>query len=359
MPSSGPALEHPLVSVIVPARNEESTLPVCLPSIVQQTGVSFEVIVVDDSSTDRTRPIAESFADVRVVEAGALPPDWTGKNNAMRAGARQAKGEWLLFTDADTTHKPGSLARAVSEAEQHGAALLSYSPEQEVRGFWENAVLPVIFAELARTYRPRDVCNPNSPVAAANGQYLMISREAYDAVGGHDAIRNNILEDVCLARAVKASGRRLRFRYGGDAVRTHMYRGWAQIKEGWTKNLAILFASPVQLALLRFAQFGVIIAGLVIGLSATRPRFAVPAGASALVLYLLFVKRIRRAQFNWQANALALLGLPLFSYLLLRSRTAYRTGNVVWKGRAYDPAKITDSCHQVRRAMGTIKDVSA
>ena len=149
-----PALDRPVVSIIVPARNEEASLSACLESLVSQSGVLFEIIVVDDGSTDRTRAIAESFPGVRVIDPAPLPPGWTGKNNAVVAGARAAKGKWLLFTDADTVHLPGSLARAIAEAEHHHADLLSYSPEQEVHGFWERAVMPVIFAELARKYPP-------------------------------------------------------------------------------------------------------------------------------------------------------------------------------------------------------------
>src|ERR1700747_1341954 len=171
-----PPSRRPSVSVIVPARNEEASLRACLESLLVQVGIEFEIIVVDDGSTDGTRAIAQSFPDVRVITPGRLPPGWTGKNNAVAAGAREARGEWLLFTDADTVHKPGSLARAVAEADQHGATLLSYSPEQEVHGFWEKAVMPVIFAELAATYPPTKVNDPASRLAAANGQYLMISR---------------------------------------------------------------------------------------------------------------------------------------------------------------------------------------
>src|ERR1017187_5237758 len=168
--------QRPTVSVIVPARNEESCLADCLASLTTQSDVAFEIIVVDDHSTDRTREIALSFPAVRVIEAAPLPSGWTGKNNAVTTGARQARGEWLLFTDADTVHLPGSLARSLAEARQRGAALLSYSPEQEVDGIWEKAVMPVIFAELATTYSPSRVSDPASPEAAANGQYLLISR---------------------------------------------------------------------------------------------------------------------------------------------------------------------------------------
>src|ERR1700756_1721531 len=140
------ASAKPEVSVIVPARNEEASLGTCLESLVSQSGVDFETIVVNDHSTDRTREIAASFPGVRIIEAGPLPQGWTGKNNAVACGALQARGEWLLFTDADTVHLPGSLARAVAEAQDNNAELLSYSPEQIAVTFWERATLPVVFA---------------------------------------------------------------------------------------------------------------------------------------------------------------------------------------------------------------------
>jgi len=364
---------HPVsgwpVSVIVPARNEEACLRACLESLVGQDGVDFETIVVDDSSTDRTREIALSFPSVKMIDPGPLPEGWTGKNNALAAGARQAAGKWLLFTDADTIHRPGSLARGLEEAKRHGAALLSYSPDQEVRGFWEKAVMPVIFAELASTYQPSEVSDPASPAAAANGQYLLISREAYDAVGGHAAVANTLLEDVALARAVKASGRKIYFRYGGhaavantlledvalaravkasgrkiyfryggDAVRTRMYRSFAQLREGWTKNLALLFPSPVRLALLRLTEFVLIVGSAAVAVAwfqGGRRQVAGALGLLAILLFSFFVRRIRNAHFSWDANLLALFGLPLFSYLLMRSRLSYKRGRVSWKGRTY------------------------
>jgi glycosyltransferase involved in cell wall biosynthesis len=330
----------PTVSVIVPARNEETCLGACLQSLVAQNAVAFEIIVVDDHSTDRTREIALSFPPtlVRVIEAGPLPTGWTGKNNAVTAGSRAALGEWLLFTDADTFHLPGSLARSLEEAKRRGAALLSYSPEQVVESLWEKAVMPVIFAELAASFRPSQVSDPKSPAAAANGQYILITREAYDAVGGHAAIAGNLLEDVALARAVKRSGRKIFFRFGDDAVRTRMYRSFFQLREGWTKNLALLFPSPLRLAALRAVEFVLIAASYAISVAtALRGRwqpFAV-AGMLGAILYVLFLTRIRRAHFAWDANILALFGLPFFSYLLLRSKRAHATGSVPWKGRRY------------------------
>jgi hypothetical protein len=329
------------VSVIVPARNEEACLGACLESLAAQTGVGFEIILVNDASTDRTREIAQSFPLVRVVEADIPPSGWTGKNNAMAAGARVARGDWLLFTDADTVHRPESTARAVAEAKQHGAVFLSYSPEQEVQGFWERAVMPVIFAELAVTYQSSRVSDPRSPAAAANGQYILITREAYDAIGGHGAVSDSLLEDVALAKAVKASGRKIFFRFGGDAIRTRMYRSFAQLREGWTKNLALLFPSPIRLALLRLTEFLLIAGGVAAAVTATLRGHLKPAVAVAILaitIYGFLLNRVRRAHFSWQANALSLPGLPLFAYLLLRSRLSHKQGSVLWKGRIYGSA---------------------
>ena len=327
-----------LVSIIVPARNEEASLGACLESLVAQIGVNFEIIVINDHSSDRTAEIARSFSQVRLIDAPDLPAGWTGKNNAVTAGARTARGAWFLFTDADTVHSPGSLAKALAEAKEHGAALLSYSPEQEVRSFAEKALMPVIFAELAANFRPKDVSDPASPVAAANGQYLLITRDAYESVGGHAAIAGNILEDVALARAVKSAGFKIFFQYGGDAVRTRMYRTFPQMREGWTKNLALLFPAANSLALRRLTEFLLILCSVLGGILFAAKGFTSYAAASvilALVLYGMFLHRIRKAHFSRSANLCALAGLPLFSYLLWRSALLHRRGKVEWKGRAY------------------------
>jgi len=379
----------PVVSAIIPARNEEASLGACLESLTTQAGIDFEIIVVDDGSTDRTAEIAKSFSEpgisepgtlnsfragndvgtvtsqvgagalgrptldervpgdrichqpdlrggapVRVISAPPLPDRWTGKNNAMASGAKIATGKWLLFTDADTVHKPGSLARAVAEAKEQGAALLSYSPEQEVRTFWEKAVMPVIFAELAATYPPKRVNDPTYPIAAANGQYLLISREAYDAVGGHTSISSNLLEDVSMARLVKSSRRRIFFRYGGDAVRTRMYRSWTQMKEGWMKNLALLFKHPVGRALMLVGFWVFAWITLALGLA------AVVSGywkfAYFVTPWLLLYKRIASAKFRAATNLVAMaFGIPLVAYLFAGSILQRRNGAVIWKGRIY------------------------
>jgi len=322
------------VSVIVPARNEEACLGDCLQSLTAQTGAALEIIVVDDHSTDRTREIAASFPDVRVIEAGPLPEGWTGKNNAVTAGARAARGVWLLFTDADTVHLPGSLARALAEAQKNGVELLSYSPEQIAVSFWEMAILPVVFAELARQYPPAKVSDPSSPIAAANGQYILIRRDAYDAVGGHAAVATDLLEDVALARAVKQSGRKIFFRYAADAVRTRMYRNFSPLREGWTKNLALLFPNPGQLALQTVALWVVPWIALFFYLTNRAGHWwwnPVFVGA-----WLYLTTRLRRANFDLVVQFLgALFGMPMFAYLLLRSKRAHTRGSVPWKGRTY------------------------
>jgi len=336
MTATDPVSGDPIVSVIVPARNEEACLAACLESLTAQAGVSFEILVVDDHSTDRTAEIARSFSHIRLLEAALLPDGWTGKNNAVTTGARAARGEWLLFTDADTVHLPGSLSRALQEAGDNQADMLSYSPEQIAVTFWEMATLPVVFAELARQYPPSKVSDPNSPQAAANGQYLLIRREVYEAVGGHAAIAGNILEDVALARAVKASGRKIRFRYASDAVRTRMYRNYAQLRDGWTKNLALLFPRPGWLAVRTFLWWAFPFANLLLP-------FIVPAVVHrswwVVPGTLVFARNLagmRRGNFDLPMELLGVFfGMPMFSYLLLRSKRAHAKGTVPWKGRTY------------------------
>jgi len=347
-----PAPAYPQVSIIIPARNEEASLGTCLESLVAQTGVDFEIIVVNDHSTDRTREIAASFPAVCVIDAAELPENWTGKNNAVATGARAARGIWLLFTDADTVHLPGSLARALAEAHEHNVDMLSYSPEQIAVTFWEMAVLPVVFAELARQYPPSKVSDPNSPEAAANGQYILVKREAYDAVGGHSAVASSILEDVALARAFKASGRKIRFRYAADAVRTRMYRNFRQLREGWTKNLALLFPDPGWLAAKTFLLWTFPFANLLVPLMSPALVYHWWWFTPGMLVFGRNATRLRRANFDFAMEALGtLFGMPMFAYLLLRSKRAHAKGTVSWKGRNYDhknpPQDVTLDNHPI------------
>jgi glycosyltransferase involved in cell wall biosynthesis len=335
-----PKTSMPDVSIIVPARNEEANLGNCLESLTAQTGVAFEIIVVDDGSTDRTRTIAQSFPGVRVISPGPLPQRWKGKNNVVVAGAREAHAQWLLFTDADTIHLPGSLARALDEAKRESADLLSYSPEQVVVTFAERAVMPVIFAELAAQYPPHKVRDPNSGIIAANGQYILVRRTTYEAVGGHAAVATEILEDVALARLFRNAGQRVYFRYGGDVVRTRMYRNWSQLREGWTKNLALLFPHPERLALQ--SMFLWFMAWLSLGVAVVGANTRHFAWITFAALWFLLYRRIYIAHFTTTTNLIAIACGPLiFTYLLLCSKQAHTNGQVLWKGRTYavDTAK--------------------
>ena len=318
------------VSIIIPARNEESCLRECLETVTGQDVM--EVIVVDDHSTDRTRAVAESVAGVRVIFAPELPAGWSGKCNACAAGAREAKGKWLLFTDADTVHLPGSLARAVAVAEREELGLLSYSPEQIVETIGEKLVQPLVFAELASEFRPSDVNDPRLPAAAANGQFLLISREAYDAIGGHEAVATEVLEDVAIAKLVKAAGYRIRLKHGAGEVRTRMYRSFGQLVEGWTKNLALLFDNAPGLAMLRALEFTALVVTLVLAVVSN----SLVGAIGVAIIYGNFLRRIIKAHFGLVPTLLSVFGLPIFAILLVRSHIhTHVLKKVRWKGRDY------------------------
>jgi cellulose synthase/poly-beta-1,6-N-acetylglucosamine synthase-like glycosyltransferase len=336
----------PVVSVIVPARNEEACLGDCLRSLQEQSGIDYEIIVVNDNSTDSTKKVASSYGGIRIVDAPPLPAGWTGKSHAAQFGADHARGRWLLFTDADTIHRHRSLRHAIREAEEHEVEMLSYSPKQEVRGLWERSLMPVIFAELRRQFPPREVCRMDSPIAAANGQYLLITRDAYNAIGGHTAVRESLLEDVEIARRLKQSRRRIRFRYGRDALKTRMYRTFPQMWEGWTKNLALLFPETGALAALRALEFLVSFGGLLwflVGLAMHQYLVAIYGGVLSLAVISNFFRRVRRAHFGWMNTIIAPAGLPVFVLLLLNSRLHYKRNQVAWKGREYAPATKIES----------------
>jgi glycosyltransferase involved in cell wall biosynthesis len=341
------------LSVIIPARNEERSLPYCLTSLLAQSepgfalGQQWEIILINDDSTDRTRAIAaEAAAEHPGVTLLDAPPldltsrgGFTGKSNACWTGAQAARGRYLLFTDADTVHNTNNLSRALQEAERHKTALLSYSPRQIVTGFWQHAVMPLIFSELASVYPSKEVNDPVRTLAAANGQFLLIEQDAYFAVGGHRAVGREILEDVALAGNVKRSGRTIRFRYAPEALSTRMYRTTSEMIEGWTKNLALLFPKPIALALWRILDlllfFGLPILALQIV-------WLVPWQRATLLLIWVrtlwrFYARVARSNFPAIDVAISILGVPLFAYLLLRSVVDHRIRkNVAWKGRSYN-----------------------
>lgn len=340
------------LTVIIPARNEEQSLGECLQSLVAQSenvfelGRDWELIVVDDHSTDRTAEIARSFQGVTVMEAAKLEKGWTGKNNATWTAARRARGRWILFTDADTIHEPGDLHRAMHEATRHKSGVLSYSPRQLVSGFWQRTLMPLVFSELALAYPPADVSDPNKRVAAANGQFLLVEREAYRRLGGHPSVADRVLEDVELAFLAKRRRLGLRFRYAPDALSTRMYRSTGAMIEGWTKNLALLFNNALATSLWKVLDI-VLLVGLpwlAVHLWNARfsPRSLEWLGAGWVLMLLWartlfrFYSRVAKSNFPFVDCAISPLGLPLFAALLYRSWFKHRVlKQVSWKGRTY------------------------
>ncbi|HEY6541278.1 MAG TPA: glycosyltransferase family 2 protein, partial [Ktedonobacteraceae bacterium] len=236
----------PLVSVIVPARNEERNIRRCVTSLLEQGYPNFEVIVVDDGSTDATPRILDEIAQshprgnrlfvLRLRDR--LPPGWAGKPHAIYSGTKEARGEWLLLTDADTWHAPNALNYAVHKAIDEQVDLLSLGSRQELPGFWERVVMPMAYLGIMMQYPPRQVNDPSSPVALANGQFILIRRAVYDALGGYarPELRDTLLDDRDLARVIKRQGYRLRMFDGRDLVHVRMYRDLGETWRGWRKN---------------------------------------------------------------------------------------------------------------------------
>lgn len=237
------------VSILVPARNEERNIRRCVTSLLEQDygeEARYEVIVIDDGSTDATGRIVQELAlahphgeRLRLLRVESLPPGWAGKPHAIHTGAEQARGDWLLLTDADTWHAPQALRTAMREATSEQIDLLSLGSEQELSSFWERALMPMAYLGISLQYPVQLVNDPNSQVAIANGQYLLIRRRVYDAVGGYarPGLRGTLVDDRDLAQVVKRSGSRLRFLDGRDLVRVHMYHGFAETWRGWRKNV--------------------------------------------------------------------------------------------------------------------------
>jgi glycosyltransferase involved in cell wall biosynthesis len=350
-----PEPEHLIeLTVIVPARNEEDCLGECLQSLVSQSeaifelGRDWELIVVDDHSTDRTAEIARGFVGVTLMQAAKLEPGWTGKANAVWTAARRARGRWLLFTDADTVHELGDLRRALHEAERHKVGMLSYSPRQIVHGLAQRSLMPLVFCELALAYTPAKVSDPAQRIAAANGQFLLVEREAYRRIGGHPSVADKVLEDVELAFLAKRRKVGLRFRYADDAVSARMYRSTAAMIEGWTKNLKLLFDNALMLAVWRALDIFLLFALPVLAWELWNARLGahglewLGAGWILALLWLRtlfrFYTRVAKSNFPFLDCALAPLGLPLFVALLYRSWFQHRIlKRVSWKGREYAP----------------------
>ncbi len=345
VPTPDPERTYPRLSVVVPARNEEHNIAGCLDGLQLQTYPDTEIVVVDDRSEDVTAQIvrqrAASDTRVRLIEGEPLPDGWIGKCWALHQGAAAASGEWLLFVDADTRLLPGAVTGALDEARRRGVPVLSALTAQELPTAWERALMPAVFAALAEALPVELVNNPDVPqIAIANGQFLLVRRDAYDGIGGHASIRDEIGEDAKFAQRAK----QLRWRYwlgdGRDLATTRMYTRPADFWEGWTKNLHVgarlvpWLIPPglvVYLATL-VAPYWALLRGW---------RTASPSLVVAGALQLLVALALRRrVDHTFRVPAIYVLAQPVgqLTFLALLAASFYKvlTGKgVTWKGRRY------------------------
>ncbi len=243
---STPSSEALKVSIIVPAKNEEKNIAHCLYHLFRQNYKNCEIIVVNDRSTDRTAHLLENFKQLspfpfRIITIEKLPPGWTGKNHAMVAGSKAATGDWLLFTDADTTHHPESVASALHAAISKKIDFLTLAPETESRSFWEKTVQPLAVGSLALWFNSEKVNDPKSGIILANGQFILVKKEVYEKVGGNESVKTEVVEDVELARKIRAAGFTMQFLNGTHLYSTRMYSTLHEIKTGWTRIFTHLF----------------------------------------------------------------------------------------------------------------------
>ena len=336
--SSLPSL--PRVSVVIAARNEELDLPATLDDLLAQDYPDLEIIVVEDSSTDRTGEVIDARAPrVRRVHPAPLPTGWVGKNWACWNGAHAATGEWILFEDADVRTHPAAVRTALAWAEREHADLASIAPAVDMQGFWERLVLPFYIQVVLTYFRAPHVNRKRSRSAMANGQFWLTPRTVYDAMGGHGAVRSIVLEDVAIARRYRAAGRTLRFAWAPQLAQTRMYRNRPEMFEGLLKNVHGTEFSAARLVASIAGLVGFFL--LPLGLLP----FALLTGSFGLTLlggFLYFALFGKHVVFARSVGAPAVYGLlyPVavgyYVVLLVTSLArGLRRRTVAWKGRSY------------------------
>ena len=324
------------ISAIVPARNEEAVLANCVRSLALQPEVD-EIFIVNDRSTDGTaneaRGLAAEIARVQLLETQEVPAGWLGKNNAVWIGAKAARSDWLLFTDADAELAPGAAARALQVAHDSDAVLISFSPEQITERWYEKSLIPFVYCRLAKYFSYRDVNDPASTVAAANGQFLMIRREVYEQIGGHASIAGEVLEDVALARRVKSAGQRIWFGPGKGIVRARMYRSFDAMWQGWQKNLYLLIGASRGAVYRELLSIVPWIPAILL-LLGTRFPFALLAGIGLLVArHAAYGQALASNRFSVSLILYYVPAVVLYTGVLWSSYQAHRNGKIEWKGR--------------------------
>jgi glycosyltransferase involved in cell wall biosynthesis len=332
-PSASPA---PSISAIVPARNEEAVIAWCVESLARQPEIA-EILVINDQSADKTAEIVRSLITriphLRLLETQEVPTGWIGKNNAVFLGAKEARSPWLLFTDADAELEPGATARALQIAQENRAALISFSPEQVTQSWYEKALIPFVYCRLAKHFSYDAVNDPASPAAAANGQFLMIERDAYNLIGGHASVPAEVLEDVALAKRAKAAGFRLWFGSGQGIVRVRMYRSFRAMWQGWKKNLYVLVAGTPG-AVFRELESTIPWIPLALILLGFKIPVAIFLGVCLLLLrQFTYGLEISRNQYPFKFIIYYVPAVALYAGVLWASYRGHVKGKVEWKGR--------------------------
>jgi glycosyltransferase involved in cell wall biosynthesis len=324
------------ITAIVPARDEEAAIEGCVRSLARQAEIA-EIFVVNDQSTDRTaemvRGLMGEIRNLRLLEAGDIPAGWLGKNHAVWEGAKHATSEWLLFTDADAELRDGAAARALRIAEETGAALVSFSPEQVTEKWYEKALIPFVYCRLSKYFSYDAVNDAKSAVAAANGQFLMIRGDAYHGIGGHEGVAAEVLEDVALAKRAKAAGHRIWFGPGVGVVRARMYRSFGAMWEGWKKNLYLLIGGTPSAVRRELSSVVPWIPFLLLVLGLRAP-LAFIAGLGLLVArQAVYASTLSRNQFRMNYILYYIPAVLLYAGVLWASYRAHAHGVVEWKGR--------------------------
>jgi len=347
-----PARAAPKVAIVVPARDEEANIGACLRDLLAQDYPSshLRVLVADDHSEDATATIAQAIArdhpGVAVIQTPVLPPHWIGKSHACWIAAREAPDdvEWLCFVDADVRFERAALSSAVAAATIRGLDLLSLAPRQQLESFAERLVMPCGLYLLAFSQDLRAVQSPKSRDATATGQFMLIRRAAYDAVGGHAAIRGDICEDVALARLIKRAGGRVILYDGGALISTRMYTGWRTMWPGLAKNLVDMLNGPASAIAMAAAAVTLSWAAWLIPLGAavscTRDAPhgclallpALTGSAAAFALHLVGTSFFRIPL--WY-GLLFPIGYTAGALMALDSVRRRWRGRVTWKGRTY------------------------
>jgi cellulose synthase/poly-beta-1,6-N-acetylglucosamine synthase-like glycosyltransferase len=348
--------DAPRVTALIPARNEARNIARCLDALLAQGYPALNVIVIDDRSTDDTARIVREFStrapNVRLVEGAAPPEGWTGKNHALWLGAREAAGDVLLFLDADVALDPGALAAVIRRFEADRADMLSLFLRVQTTCFWEK-VASVLAGSILMLHHPvRRVNNPARRDAFANGQLLMIRADAYRAIGGHEAVRSALLEDVALAQLVKGAGRRLEIAYGWDAASARMYASFADFWRGWGRifycgfrgriaRLALATAMVIVFTLSPYLALLYAAATLGFGAGGPWERDLLTLSAVSVGVMVSLVARMHAFSRSGACWALfnPLAGLILTALLAVATLRCIRPGVMMWKDTAYDAGR--------------------